>query len=193
MIKRIFVLIFIGLLFACCETNNSLQENELTKDQIDSFKRIDCDSLLKELGELKADTFGRVKSIPHDFEGCLAQLDSSTSDKMKEWIRCLPDGEFSGYVHHGYGMYLRNNWGLWSGSGLAKNLAQMGILHPDDMTGIILDSFQRRLKGEDIKLDEQLKYYQDFWRDHGIDVDSILNGIDKEKNKNTGNTNKGHR
>ncbi len=78
--------------------------------------------------------------------------------QMKEWIKCLPDREFGGYVHHGLGRYLRNNWGLWGRSKLAENLSQMGVFHPDDMSGIILDSYQRKLKGEAIKLEEQIKF-----------------------------------
>ena len=77
-------------------------------------------------------------------------------------------------------MYLRNNWGLWRNSKLAENLFKMGIFHPDDMSGIILDSYQRKLKGEEIKLDEQLKYYQNYWRESGVPVDSILNELEKE-------------
>ena len=54
------------------------------------------------------------------------------------------------------------------------------------MSGIILNSYQRKLKGEDIKLEEQLKYYQDYWRKSGTPVDSILKEIQKEKIKNGG-------
>lgn len=31
------------------------------------------------------------------------------------------------------------------------------------MSGIILDSYARHLKDEPIKLEEQIKYYQDYW------------------------------
>lgn len=41
---------------------------------------------------------------------------------------------------------------------------QVGIYHPDDMSGIILDSFWRKLNNKPIGLDEQIKYYQDYWR-----------------------------
>jgi len=32
------------------------------------------------------------------------------------------------------------------------------------MSGIILDSFWRQLNGKPIKLDEQIKHYQDYWK-----------------------------
>lgn len=169
--------ILVGLLIWGCNTTNNKETKELSKDQIDSLQRIQCDSLLFELNNSKAEIFGRIKSIPSNFEGCINQLDSLSSDKMKEWIKCLPDGEFSVLVHQGFGMFLRNNWGLWGDTKLSRNLYEMGILHPDDMTSIILNSYQRKLKGEDIKLQEQLKYYQDYWRENGKPVDSILQNL----------------
>jgi hypothetical protein len=61
-------------------------------------------------------------------------------------------------------MWLRNNWGLWKGSRLSKWFNEKGIQAPDDMSGIILDSFWRHLNGKPLKLDEQIKYYQDYWK-----------------------------
>lgn len=181
MFQRIIGLLLIGLIIWSCNSNYNQEKAEITEVQADSLQRVECDNILKELRKLEVDTFGEVNHIPSDFEGCLRQLDSLTSNQMKEWIKCLPDKEFSKSVHHGFGMYLRNNWGLWRGnSKLAENLYEMGILHPDDMTGIILNSYQRRLKGEDIRLKEQLKYYQDYWRKDGVPVDSILQAINNE-------------
>ncbi len=169
-----------ALLFSCNskgQFNNQIVN--LSKPQIDSLKRIECDSLLSKMTEINADTFRKVFQIPTQFEESLMKLDSMMNPKMEEWIKCLPDGEFSGYVHHGFGRYLRNNWGLWGNSELADNLSKMGILHPDDMSGIILDSYQRKLKGEELKVEEQLKYYHDYWRNTGMPVDSILNELNK--------------
>ena len=50
-----------------------------------------------------------------------------------------PD-EMSKY-HFGFGMYLRNNWGLWGGSRLQKYFFDRGISHPDNMSGIILKHY----------------------------------------------------
>lgn len=182
--KIAFILIMMVLIvniFTNCKPKPTVPKVFLSKLQTDSIKMIECDSLSKRLREIKADSLPRVTETPADFEECLKFLDTRTSEKMKEWIRCLPDHEFSGKVHHGYGMYLRNNWGLWAFSDLAKNLYEMGIFHPDDMTTIILTSFQRRLKGEDIKLQEQIKYHQDYWRKHGSSIDLKLKAISQTK------------
>ena len=63
-------------------------------------------------------------------------------------------------------MYLRNIWGLWSDTKLSKNLHKMEILLPDDITGIILNCYQRKLKNENIRMEEQLKYLSGFLEDN---------------------------
>ena len=49
------------------------------------------------------------------------------------------------------------------GSRLSKYFNSIGVYHPDDMTGIIFDSYYRKLNGKEINSDEQVKYYQDYW------------------------------
>jgi len=69
------------------------------------------------------------------------------------------------HFHHGLGTSLRNCWGLWAGgSALGKWFNQKGIQHPDDMSGIILTSFHRRLHKKPIDLDAQIKSYKDYWK-----------------------------
>ncbi len=142
LVKQIIGIIsIIPLIFACSFYTSQDSINErLSQVQIDSLKIIECDSLINNMSQTNADTFAIIKTIPKNFEESLTVLDSMTHTRMKEWIRCLPDGKFSSYVHHGFGMYLRNNWGLWGDSELSRNLYKMGILHPDDMSGVILKS-----------------------------------------------------
>ena len=67
-------------------------------------------------------------------------------------------------LHHGLGRYIRNTWGLWTQSQLFNWFKeQYGIEHPDDISSIIIVSTQRRLNGEDLKLDEQIQTYKDYW------------------------------
>jgi len=71
--------------------------------------------------------------------------------------------------HHTTGRDIRNNWGLWDeDSKLHQWFKSIGVWHADDMSGIIFDSLKRKLKGEDIKLDEQVKHYKDFWERSGV-------------------------
>ena len=157
------IIIFAILLFYKLESKSESKDIELNQVQIDSLKRIECDSLLVKIRKKGTDKFGKVSNIPETIADSFTSLDSLINNDLKEWIRCLPDQEFGMYVHHSFGMYLRNNWGLWGGSLLANEFNKKGIYHPDDMSGIILDSYQRRLKGVEIKLPEQIQYYQDYW------------------------------
>lgn len=67
-------------------------------------------------------------------------------------------------LHHSLGQWIRNNWKLWvEDSVLTKYFNNLGIFHADDMSGIIITSFGRWLNKEDLRLEEQIKYYQDYW------------------------------
>ena len=65
--------------------------------------------------------------------------------------------------HLGGGMAVRNEWGLWRGSALAQQFKALGIFHADDMSGIIMESLVRKLRGEPLDVPGQVKYYQAYW------------------------------
>lgn len=66
--------------------------------------------------------------------------------------------------HFGIGRWMRNNWGLWSrDSELYKYFERMGVDHPDDMTGIILDAFQADLRDEKFDLQAEVEEYIRYW------------------------------
>jgi len=54
---------------------------------------------------------------------------------------------------------LRNEWKLNKNSHLAIYFHDLGIIHPDDMTSIILTSFHRYLNGKYIELAKQVAVY----------------------------------
>lgn len=101
--------------------------------------------------------------IPKDLEDCFNQINLFWNDSTRIQVKNLEEKEFTGKVHLGFGMWMRNNWHLWGGSRLSKYFNDLGIYHPDDMSGIILDSYHRYLNNKEIKLEEQVKYYQDYW------------------------------
>ncbi len=102
--------------------------------------------------------------IPIDLEDCFIQIDKILPDSTRNSLLALTEDEFSTRLHMGFGMWMRNNWGLWKGSRLSKYFNNKGIYHPDDMSGIILDSYYRNKTGKEIKLDEQIKHYQNYWK-----------------------------
>lgn len=106
---------------------------------------------------------GRVY-IPTDLEDCFVQLDSIWNDSTKAEFRELSESQFVGRSHFSTGLWMRNKWKLWKKSRLARYFNDLGIFHPDDMSGIILTSYHRRLLGKDILLHQQIEGYQLYWK-----------------------------
>lgn len=101
--------------------------------------------------------------IPKDLDDCFRELDKLLKKEDIEKIRKKEIEAID--MHFGLGMGLRNAWGLWGGSRLAEYFNKMGIFHPDDMSGIILDSYVRYLRKEPIRLEDQIAVYKKFWED----------------------------
>lgn len=99
---------------------------------------------------------------PSNLSGALEELDTLLSPDDREALRT---GEVSPVdIHHTFGRWLRNDWGLWQGSELALWFNARGITHADDMSGIILESYTRKLQGKPLKLDQQIQGYMDWWK-----------------------------
>ena len=101
--------------------------------------------------------------VPKNLEDSFVELKKLLHPDLLKEMKENPEEEMIQY-HMGLGLWMRNNWGLWGGSRLSKYFNGIGIFHPDDMSGIILDSFWRHLNERPIKLEEQLAYYQRFWQ-----------------------------
>jgi hypothetical protein len=117
----------------------------------------------KYLENIKKDSIDGVY-IPTDLKDCFKQIDSFWADSIKSKVRKTTKNEFTANAHFGLGIWMRNNWRLWGGSRLSKYFNDLGVLHPDDMSGIILTSYHRYLMGQDIMLEEQIIFYKDFWK-----------------------------
>lgn len=101
--------------------------------------------------------------IPKNLEDCFKQIDGFWADSVKTKVKGWSEDEFISKAHMGFGMWMRNNWQLWAGSRLSKYFNELGIYHPDDMSGIILDSYYRYLNSQEIKLEEQIQSCKDYW------------------------------
>ena len=102
--------------------------------------------------------------IPKDLDDALTYLDCIWSKADKDIFKEKPETEAVLELHFGTGMSIRNAWGLWgSEKYIANYFRTLGIFHPDDMSAIILTSFHRYLNDIDLNLDEQIKFYLDYW------------------------------
>lgn len=101
--------------------------------------------------------------IPSSLEDSFQELKKMLNPELIKKMQMNSEQEMIDY-HMGLGLWMRNNWGLWRGSRLSKYFNGIGIFHPDDMSGIILDSFWRYLNSKPINLNEQVAFYQKFWK-----------------------------
>lgn len=101
--------------------------------------------------------------VPADLADSFRELKKMLHPELIDKMRQNPEEEM--IVHHmGLGLWMRNNWGLWRGSRLKSYFNGIGVFHPDDMSGIILNSFWRHLNSKPLNLDEQIAYYRLFWK-----------------------------
>ena len=76
-------------------------------------------------------------SVPSTVEEAVSTLGRILSDEDREYL--LENGAIS--MHDSLGRWIRNEWGLWTGSKLKDELIDKGLVHPDDMSNYILEEF----------------------------------------------------
>lgn len=103
---------------------------------------------------------------PNTLSECFEQLNKIIAEaEDADWFRTAIEAEAIAQSHHGLGGWIRNNWGFWKKEGkLYEFLSQLGLHHPDDMSGVILTSYHRHLNKKEIDLDGQIKDYIEFWK-----------------------------
>ncbi|MFA4870001.1 MAG: DUF6794 domain-containing protein [Pedobacter sp.] len=85
--------------------------------------------------------------IPANMEECMVELDKVLNPNSKKQILAYKSrGDMLG-LHHGLGMWIRNNWGLWGGSRLLKYFRDRGPSEPDGLSSMILYNYYDWLKG----------------------------------------------
>jgi len=75
--------------------------------------------------------------IPKTIDEAISTLEKILSDEDREYL--LKNGAIS--MHDSLGRWIRNEWGLWTGSELKNELEKKGLEHPDDMSNYIIEEF----------------------------------------------------
>lgn len=77
--------------------------------------------------------------VPKTVNEAISTLEKILSDDDREYL--LKNGAIS--MHDSLGRWIRNEWGLWTGSELKDELINMnkGLNHPDDMSNYIIEEF----------------------------------------------------
>lgn len=103
--------------------------------------------------------------IPKDIKDCFLSLDKIYIDSVKEKILKLTEKEYASGNHlNGIGKWMRTNWQLQEGSRLSKYFNELGIYHPEAMSGIIMSTYHRYLREENIVLEEKIEHYKTLYK-----------------------------
>lgn len=75
--------------------------------------------------------------IPKTVDEAVKTLAKIVSEEDRDYL--LENGAIS--VHDSLGRWIRNEWGLWTGSDLKNELKKKGFEHPDDMSNYVIEEF----------------------------------------------------
>lgn len=81
----------------------------------------------------------------------------------------------SSLLHFSFGMAMRNGWNLWGTqeekpTTLKDHMREVyDIHHADDISGMILESLAKVVKGETPDSNADAQGYKDYWASQGID------------------------
>ncbi|HRE76627.1 MAG TPA: hypothetical protein PLL09_02260 [Flavobacterium sp.] len=104
------------------------------------------------------------KTVPLFLRGTIKDIDKNLNDTLKFDFKTYPEYISTSKQHFGLGLSIRNERKLWRES-LLKNWFRLnGINHPDDMSGIILTTYHRKLNEKDINFREQKQFYKTYWK-----------------------------
>lgn len=109
--------------------------------------------------------------IPVDLEDAFKELERMLAPEFIAEIRARTEPGMIEY-HLGLGMWIRNHWRLWAGSGLGQFFNRLGIYHPEDMSVIILATFWCHLHSQPLRLEERVAYFKEWARVHAEPKDN---------------------
>lgn len=106
--------------------------------------------------------FAQGKYIPQDIPDAIKQLNITLTKKDIRKFKGAGENKLFSF-HMSLGMGLRNKWGLWSDSRLAKYFRKNGVNHPDEMSSFIIKSYWLFLNGKPLDVNKRfskIKYYK---------------------------------
>jgi hypothetical protein len=85
--------------------------------------------------------------IPKNLNDAHHELTKMMPNEEIRHIQAMTNQDQMIEYHTGLGLRLRNEWGLWHESRLARYFTKLGVEHPDGMSGLILVTFWYKLHG----------------------------------------------
>jgi hypothetical protein len=94
--------------------------------------------------------------IPKNLDDAHHELAKMLPAEEIKHIQAMTNRDQMIEYHMGLGLQLRNEWGLWHGSRLARYFTKLGVEHPDGMSSIILATFWCKLHGVHYNLEKMI-------------------------------------
>jgi hypothetical protein len=100
------------------------------------------------------------RNAPATLAEAHAELERIFSPQELAKIDSMPSEDGMIQYHMPFGTGLRNRWGLWGDSPLAKHMQELGFSDADAMSGVILETFWCKRHGQDFRLKERAAAYK---------------------------------
>lgn len=130
------------------------------------FQGCENESQTKSIEPKNDPIFESCNSVEYsELKESFVMLENQLDIEEIENFRDKDEDKATGDAHFAIGMFIRNEW-IRHNNGpqnIKEFLLKKGLGHPDDMSDVILTSFHRCLNNKDIKLDEQVNYYIQYW------------------------------
>lgn len=117
-----------------------------------------------------------MSRIPNTLEDAVELLKFELPEETRQRIR-EDHGLLALSWHHSLGQAVRNDFGLWLDSPLAKHFEDTyGLGHADDMSAIILDALFADIRGLPYDANEAARSYREYWIGRGISPRTLRQG-----------------
>ncbi len=117
------------------------------------------------------------RGAPATLDEALARLEAKLRPEDRASILRSTSREFSGAVHFGAGMAMRNEWGLWDDKApLTQWFRARGIWHADDMSGIITDALHARVHRKPHDFEAAVDHCRRYWARQGLGFGGVETG-----------------
>lgn len=108
-----------------------------------------------------------------------AYLESEIRQVHKRMEADFPKEALEKAEHFGAGMAIRNSYGLWKeDTKIRKDFEAAGVTHPDDMSGLLMETYIRSKKGVPFKLHRLISLQSDVYK-HKHDREYLTKLVDE--------------
>ena len=98
--------------------------------------------------------------IPKDIAEAYDEFIHLSPDESIAQFKLMDEVIAAKKLHFGIGRWMIVNWSFYEGSRLSHVLREAGLLHPDDMAGVLIRVFHRKLNGNPENLENLVSEYK---------------------------------